>query len=193
MGESFDHCPPGWIRQSRKRCAQSIHNHMVVDYLAMSSVDFGRWPIFALHHSDGGCPILAFFARVGCGAAGATFVRFYTTRCGRRRRARPSQSARRRLLQLEGRATRPERVGHERKSERFLEACLRITSGLPTKREQPKCTAGNNSRPSLVVRQISSMLILNAGPSQPSLGQRRSKIGKEQTAGFEPFVRRRTD
>src|SRR5580698_5367610 len=47
--------------------------------------------------------------------------------------------------------------------------------------------------PSLVVRQISSMLILNAGPSQPSLGQRRSKIGKEQTAGFEPFVRRRTD
>src|SRR5580693_10268734 len=40
MGEPFDHCPPGWIRQSRKRCAQFIHNHMVVDYLSMSSVDF---------------------------------------------------------------------------------------------------------------------------------------------------------
>ena len=33
MGESFDHRSPGWIRQSRKRCTQSIHNHMVVDYL----------------------------------------------------------------------------------------------------------------------------------------------------------------
>ena len=40
MGESFDHCPPGWIRQSRKRCTQFIHNHMVVDYLSMSSVNF---------------------------------------------------------------------------------------------------------------------------------------------------------
>jgi hypothetical protein len=40
MRESFDHCPPGWIRQSRKRCAQFIHNHMVVDNLAMSSVKF---------------------------------------------------------------------------------------------------------------------------------------------------------
>ena len=40
MGESFDHRPPGWIRQSRKRCAQFIHNHMVVDFLLMSSVDF---------------------------------------------------------------------------------------------------------------------------------------------------------
>jgi hypothetical protein len=40
MGEPFDHCPPGWIRQSRKRCTQSIHNHMVVDALAMSSVNF---------------------------------------------------------------------------------------------------------------------------------------------------------
>src|ERR1700683_2701938 len=40
MGESFDHCPPGWIGQSRKRCAQFIHNHMVVDCWAMSSVDF---------------------------------------------------------------------------------------------------------------------------------------------------------
>jgi hypothetical protein len=40
MGESFDHGPPGWIRQSRKRCTKFIHNHMVVDYLSMSSVDF---------------------------------------------------------------------------------------------------------------------------------------------------------
>ncbi len=40
MRESFDHRPPGWIRQSRKRCTQFIHNHMVVDYLSMSSVNF---------------------------------------------------------------------------------------------------------------------------------------------------------
>ena len=32
-------------------------------------------PSFALHHSHGGCPILAFFARVGGDAAGATLVR----------------------------------------------------------------------------------------------------------------------
>jgi hypothetical protein len=31
MGEPFDHCPPGWIRQSRECCTQPIHNHMVVD------------------------------------------------------------------------------------------------------------------------------------------------------------------
>ncbi len=31
MGESFDHCPAGWIRQSRKCCTQIIHNHIVVD------------------------------------------------------------------------------------------------------------------------------------------------------------------
>ena len=41
MGESFDHRPAGWIRQRRECCIQSIHNHMVVDYPAMSSVDFG--------------------------------------------------------------------------------------------------------------------------------------------------------
>jgi hypothetical protein len=35
----------------------------------------GGWPIFALHHSHGGCPILAFFARVGGDAAAATLVR----------------------------------------------------------------------------------------------------------------------
>jgi hypothetical protein len=40
MRESFDHCPPGRIRQSGKRCTQFIHNRMVVDYLAMSSVNF---------------------------------------------------------------------------------------------------------------------------------------------------------
>jgi hypothetical protein len=31
MGESFDHRPAGWIRQSRKCCTQAIHNHMVVN------------------------------------------------------------------------------------------------------------------------------------------------------------------
>jgi len=40
MGESFDHCPAGWIRQSRKCCTKIIHNHMVVGYLSMSSVNF---------------------------------------------------------------------------------------------------------------------------------------------------------
>src|SRR5271156_2804444 len=30
---------------------------------------FGGWPIFALHHCHRGCPILAFFARVGGDAA----------------------------------------------------------------------------------------------------------------------------
>jgi hypothetical protein len=33
MGESFDHCPAGWIRQSRECCTQIIHNHMVVHCL----------------------------------------------------------------------------------------------------------------------------------------------------------------
>jgi len=42
MGEPFDHCPPGWIGQSGKRCAQFIHNRMVVDYLAMSSMNFAE-------------------------------------------------------------------------------------------------------------------------------------------------------
>ena len=41
MGESFDHGPAGWIRQSREGRIQFIHNHMVVDYPPMSSVDFG--------------------------------------------------------------------------------------------------------------------------------------------------------
>ena len=41
MGESFDHRPAGWIRQSRKGCIQLIHNRMVVNYAWMSSVDFG--------------------------------------------------------------------------------------------------------------------------------------------------------
>ena len=40
MGESFDHRPAGWIGESREWCIQSIHNHMVVDYLSMSSVEF---------------------------------------------------------------------------------------------------------------------------------------------------------
>src|ERR1700733_7534627 len=41
MGESFDHRPAGWIRQSRKFFIQLIHNHMVVNYPSMSSVNFG--------------------------------------------------------------------------------------------------------------------------------------------------------
>jgi hypothetical protein len=41
MGESFDHRPAGWIRQSRKSCIQLIHNRMVVTYRQMSSGDFG--------------------------------------------------------------------------------------------------------------------------------------------------------
>jgi hypothetical protein len=53
VGESFDHCPPGWIRQSRKRCTQSIHNRMVVDYWGMSSVNFAiakRWRLRDVLH-----------------------------------------------------------------------------------------------------------------------------------------------
>src|SRR5579864_5979174 len=38
-------------------------------------ISSGGWPIFALRHSHGGCPILAFFARVSGDAAGAVFVR----------------------------------------------------------------------------------------------------------------------
>jgi len=41
MGESFDHRPAGWIRQSREGCVQFIHNHMVVKYPSMSRVDLG--------------------------------------------------------------------------------------------------------------------------------------------------------
>ena len=40
MGEPLDHRPAGRIRQSRKCCTETIHNHMVVDYSSMSSVDF---------------------------------------------------------------------------------------------------------------------------------------------------------
>jgi len=40
MGEPFDHCPAGWIRQSRECCTQIIHNQMVVDFSAVSSVKF---------------------------------------------------------------------------------------------------------------------------------------------------------
>jgi hypothetical protein len=40
MGESFDHRPTGWIRQSRECCTQTVHNHMVVDFPSMSNVNF---------------------------------------------------------------------------------------------------------------------------------------------------------
>jgi len=40
MGESFDHCPAGRIRQSRECCTQSIHNHMVVHCLVNVKCEF---------------------------------------------------------------------------------------------------------------------------------------------------------
>ena len=40
MGESFDHPPPGWIRQSSKCCTQLIHNHMVVDLAVNVKCEF---------------------------------------------------------------------------------------------------------------------------------------------------------
>jgi hypothetical protein len=40
MGESFDHCPASWIRQSRKCCTKAIHNQMVVDCQPMSTANF---------------------------------------------------------------------------------------------------------------------------------------------------------
>jgi hypothetical protein len=61
MGESFDHRPAGWIRQSRKCCIQLIHNRMVVDYPLMSSVDFGVPDFcFLISEISGGpanCPV----------------------------------------------------------------------------------------------------------------------------------------
>src|ERR1700732_2693930 len=57
MGESFDHRPAGWIRQGRQLCIELIHNHLVVNYPSMSSVDFGV-PDFCfllpLEHPTGG-------------------------------------------------------------------------------------------------------------------------------------------
>src|SRR5579864_8577501 len=91
-GESFDHRPPGWIRQSRKGCTQTIHNHMVVDYLAVSSVDFAI-PDFcsagglssALHHSHGmGAPSLRFFATVAAMLPVQECCPFYLTRAEQR-------------------------------------------------------------------------------------------------------------
>ena len=40
MREAFDHCPAGWIRQSRKCCTKIIHNQMVVDNRSMSTANF---------------------------------------------------------------------------------------------------------------------------------------------------------
>ena len=61
MGEPFDHGPPGWIRQSRKCCTQSIHNHMVVDCLVNVKLDFGGWAAMA------GATAAAVCFRVECG------------------------------------------------------------------------------------------------------------------------------
>src|SRR5579862_9230699 len=80
-----------------------------------------EWPIFALHRSHGGCPILAFFARArelakgaGGDAAAATLVRSTPPPCVCHRPTRPSQSTRRTghplpwwLLQFESRARPP--------------------------------------------------------------------------------------
>src|SRR5258706_3670268 len=40
MREALDHCPAGWIRQSRKCCTKIIHNQMVVDNRSMSTANF---------------------------------------------------------------------------------------------------------------------------------------------------------
>ena len=57
MGESFDHRPAGWIRQSRKGCIQFIHNRMVVDYPRMSSVDFAVPDFCAIVRKDSAGPL----------------------------------------------------------------------------------------------------------------------------------------
>lgn len=41
MGQPFDHGPAGGIGKSRESCVQIIHNHMVVYWPWMSTVDFG--------------------------------------------------------------------------------------------------------------------------------------------------------
>jgi hypothetical protein len=63
----------------------------------LRSSSSGGWPIFALHHSHRGRPILAFFARVGGDAADATPVRS-TLCCVCRRRTRPFDFAQGRLF-----------------------------------------------------------------------------------------------
>ena len=57
----------------------------------------GGWPIFALHYSHGGCPILA-FCKGGRRCRRRNFCPFYTTRCGCRRRTRPFDFAQGRLF-----------------------------------------------------------------------------------------------
>ncbi|MBV9398861.1 MAG: site-specific integrase [Bryobacterales bacterium] len=44
-GERLDHGPPGWIRQSRECCTQSIHNHTVVDF-PLNVNSYSRDPSF---------------------------------------------------------------------------------------------------------------------------------------------------
>src|ERR1700735_1687691 len=51
----------------------------------------------------------------------------------------------------------------------------------------------NTRIPRLLVGQVSTMLILNIGPCQPSVGSLRAKTGKQQTTGFEPLIGLRTD
>ena len=40
MGEPFDHCPSGWVRQSRECCTKLIHNPMVVNFLIIVKCKF---------------------------------------------------------------------------------------------------------------------------------------------------------
>jgi len=69
---------------------------MVVDYLSMSSVNFGRRPILALHHSHGEAPQPCVYCkslpgdcrRGGRRCCRRNFCPFYTTRCVCRRRTR---------------------------------------------------------------------------------------------------------
>jgi hypothetical protein len=75
--------------------------------------ELGGWPIFALRHSHGGCPILAFFARVGGDGTGTTLVRstltvVYAVAVPALRKVREGRGTRSWwVLQFGGRATRP--------------------------------------------------------------------------------------
>jgi hypothetical protein len=47
MGEPFDHCPAGGIRQSRECCTQIIHNPMVVHCRVSVKCKFANFVISA--------------------------------------------------------------------------------------------------------------------------------------------------
>jgi hypothetical protein len=112
------------ISFSRTNVAASAQTKRPQNYAPRSIECTAGWPWFALHHSHGGCPILAFFCKGGWRCCRRNFCPFYTTRCGCRRRTRSFDFAQGRLfakyaeergtqlwwlLQFEGRATRPGR------------------------------------------------------------------------------------